>query len=71
MRQWMGAGWEPGRTYYTPRSDLCEPLPPHIYEVVNNTYLQMRKEGGAQGMVISGEANFSFSKQGQYGKPRP
>ena len=44
------------RTYYTPRSELDDPLPPHVYEVVNNTYLQMRKENGAQGMVISGES---------------
>jgi myosin-7 len=44
------------RTYYTPRSDLDEKLPPHPYEVVNNTYLHMRQTGNAQGMVISGES---------------
>lgn len=44
------------RTYYAPRSELDEPLPPHVYQVVNNTYLQMRREGSAQGMVISGES---------------
>ena len=44
------------RTYYTPRSELDDPLPPHVYQVVNNTYLQMRKENAAQGMVISGES---------------
>jgi myosin-7 len=44
------------KTYYKVRGDTEEKLPPHIYEVVNNTYLQMRKEDGAQGMVISGES---------------
>ena len=44
------------RTYYAPRSELEAPLPPHVYQVVNNTYLQMRREGSAQGMVISGES---------------
>lgn len=44
------------KTYYQVRGDMDDKLPPHIYEVVNNTYLQMRKQNAAQGMVISGES---------------
>eukprot|EP01051_Picozoa_sp_SAG22_P006550 SAG22_NODE_433_length_10557_cov_6.586728_1_plen_430_part_00 len=44
------------KTYYEPRSELAEKLPPHAYEVVNNTYLQMRRDKAPQSMVISGES---------------
>jgi myosin-7 len=42
--------------YSVERSDLAEPLPPHNYDVACRAYRQMRKEGCAQGMVISGES---------------